>query len=54
LVARWGSYRSGTGKPVVIVHPDGSVVRGRADIVLNTPPSIENPVGLENVEEGGH
>lgn len=43
------SVQPGTGKPVLIVRPDGMVVRGTADIALASPPSLEHPMSVTNV-----
>lgn len=43
------SVQPGTGKPVLIVRPDGAVVRGTADIAVASPPSLERPMVVTNV-----
>ena len=41
--------RPGTGKPVLIVRPNGVVVRGTADIAVANPPSLARPMVVTNV-----
>lgn len=43
------SVQPGTGKPVLIVRPNGVVVRGTADIAVASPPSLERPMVVTNV-----
>lgn len=46
------SVMPGTSRPVVIVKPNGTAVRGVADISIANPPSLERPIRLDNVVEG--
>ena len=43
------SVQPGTGKPVLIVRPDGVVVRGTADIAVANPTTLERPMVVTNV-----
>jgi len=45
------SVMPGTGKPVLVVKPDGTVVRGTADIIPRTPLDLQNPLDLSNIVE---
>jgi hypothetical protein len=44
------SVMPGSGKPVLIVTPEGAIVRGTADIVIAQPPSLEHPMVVTNVK----
>lgn len=44
------SVQAGPRQPILIVRPNGQIVRGRADIVPANPPSLERPVEIINIE----
>ena len=45
------SVMPGPSRPILIVRPNGSVVRGTADIAIANPPSLERPFELTNIKD---
>ena len=45
------SVMPGAAKPILVIKPDGTVLRGRADIAIRSPIDPQNPLELANIVE---
>ena len=45
------SVRQGPAQPILIVKPDGTVLRGTADLTVRTPVDPNQPFDLANIIE---